>query len=132
MPYDHPEPDDPQMLVGVLLPGDEHTTREMAYTFAEEFARMGYTREQLLALFRNPYYGGAHGAYVTLGDDAINAIVDECVACFAPARVAGRALAPTITASGAPSSRPPDEQREPAVREHDQPGCCPLRLTKER
>jgi hypothetical protein len=84
MPYDHPEPEDPHMLVGVLLPGDASTTREMAYTFAEEFARMGYARERLLELFRNPYYGGAHGAYVALGDAAIRAIVEECMACFGP------------------------------------------------
>ena len=82
MPYDHPEPDDPQMLVGIVLPADESATREMAYTFAEEFARRGYTAERLLRLFQNPYYAGAHGAYRALGEAAVRAIIEECVACW--------------------------------------------------
>jgi hypothetical protein len=51
----------------------------MAYVFAEEFARLGYSREQLLWLFKNPFYGGAHGAYRALGEDEILAIIDECL-----------------------------------------------------
>jgi hypothetical protein len=130
MPYDHPEPDDPQMLVGVLLPGDEHTTREMAYTFAEEFARMGYPCEQLLALFRNPYYGGVHGAYVTLGDDAIRAIVEECVAWFGPRRRAAReptAGAHGVTPGHAPYARDASEGEKP-----DGAGCDLRTGTEER
>ncbi len=50
-----------------MLPADAEATRDMAYVFAEEFARLGYTREQLLWLFKNPFYGGAHGAYRSLG-----------------------------------------------------------------
>jgi len=79
MPYNDPHPTDPNMLVGVVLPADIEATRDMAYVFAEEFARMGYTREQLLWLFKNPFYGGAHGAYKTLGENETLAIVDECL-----------------------------------------------------
>ena len=67
------------MLVGVMLPADAEATRDMAYVFAEEFARLGYTREQLLWLFKNPFYGGAYGAYQGLGETEILAIIDECV-----------------------------------------------------
>jgi hypothetical protein len=77
MPYKDPEPTDPNMLVGVMLPADAEATREMAYVFAEEFARLGYTREQLLWLFRNPFYGGAHGAYRSLGEQETLSIIDE-------------------------------------------------------
>lgn len=73
------EPDDPMELVGVLLPAEAETLREMAYVFAEEFARMGYDRGDLLALFRNPRYAGAYGAYRGLGEKRIQAIIDECV-----------------------------------------------------
>ena len=38
-----------------MLPADAEATRDMAYVFAEEFARMGYTREQLLWLFRESF-----------------------------------------------------------------------------
>ena len=79
MPYDDPDPTDPNMLVGVMLPADAAATTEMAYVFAEEFARMGHDRRQILSLFKNPFYGGAHGAYRSLGEAAIEAIVDECI-----------------------------------------------------
>ena len=79
MPYKDPDPTDPNILVGVMLPSDAEATREMAYVFAEEFARMGYAREQLLGLFKTPYYTGAHGAYRDLGEEAIQEIIDECI-----------------------------------------------------
>jgi hypothetical protein len=79
MPYNDPDPTDPNMLVGVVLPADAEATRDMAYAFAEEFARLGYSREQLLQLFRNPFYGGAHGAYRALGEKETLSIIDECL-----------------------------------------------------
>ena len=79
MPLRDPDPTDPNMLVGVMLPADAEATRDMAYVFAEEFARLGYSREQLLGLFKNPFYGGAHGAYRTLGENETLAIIDECL-----------------------------------------------------
>ena len=82
MPYNDPDPTDPNMLVGVMLPADAESMRDMAYVFAEEFARMGYAREQLLWLFKNPFYGGAHGAYRSLGEEETLSIIDECVAAW--------------------------------------------------
>jgi hypothetical protein len=79
MPFKDPDPTDPNMLVGVMLLADAEATRDMAYVFAEEFARLGYTREQLLWLFKNPFYGGAHEAYQTLGENETLSIVDECL-----------------------------------------------------
>jgi len=79
MPFKDPDPTDPNMLVGVMLQADAEATRDMAYVFAEEFARLGYSREQLLGLFKNPFYGGAHGAYRSLGESEILRIVDESV-----------------------------------------------------
>ena len=82
MPYDDPEPDDPQELVGVELPGDESVTREMAAAFAEEFAQLGFTRAQILALFRKAEYAGAHQAWRLLGEDEIARLVDESLAVW--------------------------------------------------
>jgi hypothetical protein len=79
VPYNDPDPTDPNVLVGVMLSADAEATTEMAYVFAEEFARMGHDKQQILALFKNPYYGGAHGAYKALGEASIQAIVDECI-----------------------------------------------------
>jgi hypothetical protein len=86
MPYDDPDPTDPKMLVGVMLPADAEASRDMAYVFAEEFARLGYTREQLLWLFKNPFYGGAHGAYRQLGETGILSIIDECLNAWGQAK----------------------------------------------
>jgi hypothetical protein len=79
MPYDDPDPQDPQELVGVELPGDESVTREMAAAFADEFAQLGYNRTQILALFRTACYAGAHQAWQLLGDEEIARVVDESV-----------------------------------------------------
>ena len=87
MPYDAPEPDDPQVLVGVLLDGNEDTMREMAVTVVDEFARMGHGREEILALFQSPAYGGAHAAYKALGEAAIVQIVDESLGVWGALRV---------------------------------------------
>ena len=82
MPYKDPDPSDPTMLVGVELPADADTTEEMAYVFAEEFARLGFNRRKLMSLFTSPFYAGAHLAYVQLGEKAIEDIVDECLAVW--------------------------------------------------
>lgn len=82
MPYDDPDPTDPQMLVGVLLASGAESVREMAYAFAEEFARMGCDRTRILRMFGSPFYAGAHGAFQALGAAAIERIVDECVSVY--------------------------------------------------
>ena len=87
MPYKDPDPTDPNMLVGVMLPADGEATRDMAYVFAEEFARLGYSREQLLWLFKNPFYGGAHGAYQALGESETLSIIDKCLNVWGNFRV---------------------------------------------
>jgi len=86
MPYNDPDPTDPNMLVGVMLPADAEATRDMAYVFAEEFARMGYDRDRLLWLFKNPFYGGAHGAYQALGERETLSIIDECLNAWGQAK----------------------------------------------
>jgi hypothetical protein len=87
MPFRDPDPTDPNMLVGVMLPADAEASRDMAYVFAEEFARLGYTHEQLLLLFTNPFYGGAHGAYQQLGETEILSIIDECLAVWGTVKI---------------------------------------------
>jgi hypothetical protein len=82
MPYDDPEPDDPHVLVGVALPGDETSTRAMAEAFADEFAQMGFDRERLLALFSNPFYTGAHAARRLLGEAEITRIVVDSLRAY--------------------------------------------------
>ena len=86
MPYDDPDPQDPQELIGVELPGDERVTRDMAEAFSDEFAQLGYTGAQILALFRAPFYAGAHQAWQLLGEDAITRIVDDSLSVWGRVR----------------------------------------------
>jgi hypothetical protein len=51
----------------------------MVEAFADEFAAMGFGRGRILALFRSPFYAGAHRALLTLGEEEVARIVDESV-----------------------------------------------------
>jgi hypothetical protein len=87
MPYNEPDPSDPNVLVGVSLPGDEETTREMAAAFVEEFALLGFDEERLMSLFRRSHYEGAHRAYLLLGEEDIRGMVAEATKFFGRFRV---------------------------------------------
>jgi hypothetical protein len=87
MPYGDPDPEDPHVLIGVLLPADRASLREMAVTFAEEFAALGYGAERLMALFKEPFYAGAHQAFKVLGEAEVRRIVQECVTVRGGCRV---------------------------------------------
>ncbi|MBI3001103.1 MAG: hypothetical protein HYY46_22015 [Deltaproteobacteria bacterium] len=87
MPYNDPDPTDPNVLVGVVLPADAEAEREMAYVFAEEFVRMGYNRKRLLGLFKTPFYAAAYGAYHALGEEVIQSIIDECLNAWGRNRI---------------------------------------------
>ena len=89
MPYDDPDPADSQMLVGVTLPGSAASTREMVETFADEFAQLGLDRERILALYRVPFYAGAHAAWRHLGESEIARIVDESLMVWGLSPVLG-------------------------------------------
>ena len=90
MPYDDPDPQDPMVLVGTLLPAGAEAQVEMAYAFAEEFARLGYREPQILALFRRTFYAGAHGAYQDLGEEQVARIVRECLDVWGRVRLVDR------------------------------------------
>ena len=87
MPYDDPDPQDPMMLVGVELPTDRPAQVDMAYAFAEEYARLGYAENQIMSLFREPFYAGANGVYRDLGGDEIKKIVRESVGAWGGMRL---------------------------------------------
>jgi hypothetical protein len=89
MPFDDPDPADPTVLVGVALPAALEATRDMAWVFAEEFARLGHDAAQILRLFRSPFYAGAHDAWRRLGEPEVITIIDECVGVFGRRRQGG-------------------------------------------
>ncbi len=104
MPYDDPDPRDPMMLVGVALPATAEAQREMVYALAEEFARLGFDEERILALFRRPFYAGAHAAFRQLGEREVRRIVGETLAVWGRARPVDRDRRPQEIPS------PPEER----------------------
>lgn len=66
------DPDDPLALTGAVLalsgPEAERAEREMAATFAEEYALLGYDDARLLALFTDPFYRFPHQVYRARGE----------------------------------------------------------------
>ena len=94
MPYDDPDPQDPMMLVGVALHASPEAQRDMAYAFAEEFARLGMRARQIASLFKEPFYAGAHGAYLELGEAEVLRIVDETLRVWGRMRLVDRDGAP--------------------------------------
>ena len=93
MPYEDPDPADPMLLVGVSLPGDEASQREMVYGIAEEFARMGFDENRILDLFRQPFYAGAHAAYRELGEARVAAMIRETLEVWGRIRLVDRSPA---------------------------------------
>lgn len=78
MPKDEFDPQDPFELSGVAMLTHEDTMDEMCECFIEEFMRMGYDSNQILALFRNPHYLGVNMVLQNRGEafvrDQISAV----------------------------------------------------------
>jgi len=49
----------------------------MASTFAEEFLRMGFSPEGVLALFQSPTYSGPHSVYLLRGEEWVHALIQR-------------------------------------------------------
>ena len=88
MPTKAYEPDDPMALVGVGVDADpDAAADEMARCLVEEYLRDGWDEEQLLALFRNPFYQALHMIYRTRGEEAVRALIAEVADAWGSWRV---------------------------------------------
>lgn len=76
MPMHDPDPEDPLELcaIGVPDPGGQ-SSRLMAECFAVEFLRLGFTSEEVLAMFRSSSYSLPHRAWLAIGEHEVEAIV---------------------------------------------------------
>jgi len=70
------ESEDPMQLVGKLMECGEEEIEEMGLTFVEEFARMRWPREEIMAVFANPHYRGPHTVYRAKGPAFISGLID--------------------------------------------------------
>ncbi len=86
MPMREADAEDPMELVGVRLPvADDQAMRDMAECFVEEFVRLGHTTDELMRMFRNPFYAGVHQAYLALGEAQIGELIAKYIRLFRPA-----------------------------------------------
>ena len=68
-------------LVGVGLergPDDQALT-EMAWCFVEEYARIGWSGDRILSLFRNPFYRGPHRILSLKGDEFVRDLIETVI-----------------------------------------------------
>ena len=72
--------EDPLELNGVGIVCNEDTTDAMTECFIEEFMRLGYNHNQILALFRNPHYMGMNMALQNRGEPFIKDKIAEIFA----------------------------------------------------
>jgi hypothetical protein len=80
MPKDEFDFEDPLELNGVAFLTEADTSTEMAECFAEEFMRMGYNHNQVLALFRNPHYVGPNMVLQNKGEQFVRDTIAETFA----------------------------------------------------
>ncbi len=85
MPMRETDPEDPMELVGVRLPVDGDTAlEEKEECIAEEIIRIGHTVDEVLALFKNPFYVAPHEAYRNLGEERICEMIENYDRIFRP------------------------------------------------
>ncbi len=79
------EPDDPMALVGVAMPtgpGGDAALEEMATALADEFLRIGYSTEQVMQMFRNPFFRTTHAVWRAWGEERVRAVVNTIAARY--------------------------------------------------
>jgi hypothetical protein len=77
------EADDPMEIIGMTFRDDDgKIADEMGRTFIDEFLRMGWPPEDILQLFRDPFYRAAHAVYRRRGE----AFVVEMIAAVQASR----------------------------------------------
>ena len=99
------------ILVGTELAAEAQTDLEMAYTFAEEFTRLGFDAKRLLRIFTSPHYAGAHRLLRSLGAERIQDVIREVLDTWGRNRPAVHD-APVAAGSAAVRLRLPVEGRQ--------------------
>ncbi len=80
------EDDDPMELAAVAIPDGD--PEEQARSIMEEFLSMGMSKENVIGLFRDPFYQGTHRLYRKLGEERIARLIQA-----APASIFGATVA---------------------------------------
>ena len=79
------EATDPYVASAVELTTPGHDgTAAMARTFVEEFARIGWSRDRIGRMFRQPRYAAAHSVYQMRGPDFVAKVIDDVLGPESP------------------------------------------------
>jgi len=68
------EPDHPMMLDGECVPGDPSL---MMRCLVEEMLQLGMSADEVRSMSHDPNYQALHAARVALGDERIDALIDQ-------------------------------------------------------
>ena len=74
------ELDDPMELQAHAVEGE---VRVLARCLIEEFAQLGYDRDGLLALFRDPNYRMMHMVLAAEGEEVVRGLIDQVMREYA-------------------------------------------------
>ena len=75
MPKDEFSTEDPQELVGMVVPGESGTLDAMAEAFVDEYVRLGWTEDRLMTLFVNPMFLATHRIYRLKGERYVRELI---------------------------------------------------------
>ena len=85
MPKDEFDHEDPMEIVSIPMPGlNDGMEREIAFCLADEFVRMGNSDEEILDMFRNPFYSVPHGVYLSQGEETVKQMIANARAGWFP------------------------------------------------
>lgn len=65
--------EDPFDLKAIEIPGGN--IRQQVQVMSEEFRDMGTTKDELMNMFTDPFYGGLYVAYTQLGKESVEKII---------------------------------------------------------
>jgi hypothetical protein len=102
------EADDPMGLVGIGVPEGEPDL--MAECLVEEYVRLGMSDAQLLAIFKNPFFAGAHALYRSRGEERLKAVIERARTQWGQPRF-------VVTEAGGPDVAPTDTEVDSAPTE---------------
>jgi hypothetical protein len=82
------EKQDPMELVGMVMPGDEDTLDQMAECFIDEYARLGWGEQRLMALFISPMFMATYRVYRARGEDYVRDLIRKRLDIWHPGQQA--------------------------------------------
>ena len=69
------DPEDPLEMIETSAEGD---LEELEKTVVEEFISMGYSRDEIRAIFQDPFYQVPHGILLERGPIHVTMLIDRC------------------------------------------------------